>query len=142
MGGPVPAQVGNDQILDVIESEACAMVFRVRHRVTMAVVALKAILKRKLQAMQEVELLQRDVNLMKIMDDPFITCLFCVLDDEDNFLLMIEFVPHRHLRCLLGGQVRLRRLVRLPGRCGRPTNDRQRLGRRCTVEWGCSQRLR
>jgi hypothetical protein len=110
----------------------------------MAVILLKAIPTRKLRTMQEFDLLQRQVNLMKTMHHPFIAGLFGVLDDEENFYLVIKFVPHRrrHLRRFLGGQVRRRRLVRLPGHYGRPTDDRQRLGRRHAVEWGCSQRLR
>jgi hypothetical protein len=136
--------VGNNQILDVLGSGVFAMVFRAPHCVTMAIVALKAIPKRKLRAMQEFELLQREVNLMKIIDGPFIAGLFGVLDDEENFDLVIELVPHRrrHLLRFLGGTLRLRRLVRLSGRCGRPTDDRQCLGHRCAVEWGYSQRLR
>jgi hypothetical protein len=63
-------------------------------------------------------------------------------DHEENFYLVIELVSHRHLRCFLEGKARLRRLVGLSDPCGRPTDDRQRLGRRCAVEWGCSQCLR
>jgi serine/threonine protein kinase len=92
-----PAQVGNYQILEVLGSGAFATVFRARHRVTMGVVALKAIPKRKLRTMQEFELLQREVNLMKIMDHPFIAGLFGVLDDEENFYLVIELVENGNL---------------------------------------------
>jgi hypothetical protein len=52
------AQVENDQILDVLGSGVFAVVFRARHCVTMVVVTLKVIQKRKLWAMHEFELLQ------------------------------------------------------------------------------------
>jgi serine/threonine protein kinase len=92
-----PDQIGNYQILEVLGQGAFATVFRARHRITGWVVALKAIPKRRVQTMVEFELLQREVNLMKILDHPFIAALFEVLDDEENFYLAIELVENGNL---------------------------------------------
>jgi serine/threonine protein kinase len=95
--GRAPDHVGEYQILEVLGAGAFATVYRARHRLTGCVVALKAISKRKLRTMQEFELLQREVNLMKVMDHPFIASLFEVLDDPENFYLSIELVENGNL---------------------------------------------
>jgi serine/threonine protein kinase len=93
----VPDRVANYQIMEALGSGAFATVYRARHLVTDCVVALKTIPKRKVRTQQEFELLQREVNLMKIMDHPFIASLFEVLDDVHNFYLAIELVRRGNL---------------------------------------------
>jgi serine/threonine protein kinase len=83
--------------MEVIGSGAFATVYKAQHQVTLSVVALKAIAKRKVRTMGEFELLQREVNLMKVMDHPFVAPLFEVLDDEANFYLAIELVENGNL---------------------------------------------
>jgi serine/threonine protein kinase len=92
-----PAVSGPYQILNSIGSGAFATVYRALHTKTGCVVALKAIAKRTLKSMRDFELLQREVNLMKTMDHPFIATFFEVLDDEDNFYLAIELVGNGSL---------------------------------------------
>jgi serine/threonine protein kinase len=94
---PLPARIGKYQILELIGSGAFATVHKAQHNVTMSIVALKAIAKSNLRTMQEFELLQREVNLMKMMDHPFIAPLYEVLDDDTYFYLAIELVENGNL---------------------------------------------
>jgi serine/threonine protein kinase len=86
--------VGPYQLLGVIGTGTFATVYKAVHTVTNIEVALKTIPKRALHSMQEFELLQREVNLMKTMDHPFIASFFEVLDDADAFYLVIEYVSN------------------------------------------------
>jgi serine/threonine protein kinase len=53
---------------------------------------MKAICKASVASPDEFELLQREVNLMKDMDHPFVAFLYDVLDDQSYFYLVIELV--------------------------------------------------
>lgn len=92
-----PQSVGSYVIIDTIGSGAFATVYRAQHRLTMCIVALKSIAKKKLRNQAEFQLLQREVNLMKGMDHPFIASFFEVLEDEKNFYLVIELVENGNL---------------------------------------------
>jgi serine/threonine protein kinase len=94
---PMPDRVGKYKLMGIIGSGAFATVYKAQHQVTMSVVALKAIAKRKVRSQAEFELLQREVMLMKVMDHPFVAPLFEVLDDEVNFYLAIELVENGNL---------------------------------------------
>lgn len=92
-----PRSVGPYVILGTLGSGAFATVYKAQHTITTTVVALKCIAKRKLRSQVEFELLQREVNLMKGMDHPFIASFFEVLDDEKNFYIAIELVENGNL---------------------------------------------
>jgi serine/threonine protein kinase len=92
-----PSVIGPYKILESIGSGAFAIVYKALHTITDCVVALKAIAKRSLRSMQEFELLQREVNLMKTMDHPFIACFYEVLDDDTYFYLVIELAGNGSL---------------------------------------------
>jgi hypothetical protein len=94
---PPPAQVGKYRIIEVLGSGAFATVYKAHHEVTMCVVALKAIAKSTVRTMQEFELLQREVNLMKMMDHPFVAPLYEVLEDDRSFYLAIELAEKGNL---------------------------------------------
>ena len=94
----VPKAVGPYVILGKVGAGAFASaVYRAQHTTTMTIVALKSIPKRNLRNPSEFELLQREVNLMKGMDHPFIAALFEVLDDDKNYYLAMEFVENGNL---------------------------------------------
>ncbi|OHS99133.1 CAMK family protein kinase [Tritrichomonas foetus] len=93
----VPNTVGQYVIIKTLGSGAFATVYMAQHTVTMAMVALKCIAKRKLRNQAEFELLQREINLMRSMDHPFIASFFEVLDDEKNFYISIEMVENGNL---------------------------------------------
>jgi serine/threonine protein kinase len=94
---PVPDRIGKYKILELIGSGAFATIHKAQHEITMSIVALKAVPKHEIRSMQEFESLQREVNLMKIMDHPFIAPLFEVLDDDHYFYLAIELVENGNL---------------------------------------------
>jgi serine/threonine protein kinase len=91
---PVSTVVGPYRVLKVIGSGTFATVSKAVHTLTHCEVALKAIPKHILQSMHDFELLQREVNLMKTMDHPYIASFFEVIEDPLMFYLAIEFVPH------------------------------------------------
>ena len=92
-----PQSVGPYVVLEVLGRGAFATVYKAQHTITLTVVALKSIAKRNLRSQIEFELLQREVNLMKAMDHPFIASFFEVLDDEKNFYIAIELVENGNL---------------------------------------------
>jgi serine/threonine protein kinase len=92
-----PDQIGPYQVLEPLGSGAFATVYKARHRKTMCIVALKAIRKSNLHNMQEFELLEREVSVIKKMDHPFIASFFEILDDDRRFFLAIELVERGNL---------------------------------------------
>jgi serine/threonine protein kinase len=112
---PDPSSIGPYKILEPIGSGAFATVYKALHTITDCIVALKAISKRSLRSMQEFELLQREVNLMKTMDHPFIACFYEVLDDDVNFYLAIELVGNGslldHINANMGLDERMARRI-------------------------------
>ena len=93
----VPTHVGHYVISKTIGSGAFATVYLAQHAITQVFVALKCIPKRKLRNQAEFELLQREINLMRSMDHPFIASFFEVIDDEKNFYISMEMVENGNL---------------------------------------------
>jgi serine/threonine protein kinase len=89
--------IGPYRVFDTLGQGSFAAVYKAIHQVTQCLVAIKAIAKAKLCTFQEFELLQREVNLMKTLDHPFVVCFYEVLDDSANFYLVMELVPRGHL---------------------------------------------
>jgi serine/threonine protein kinase len=92
-----PSTIGPYDILNILGHGAFATVYRARHRQTHCLVALKSISKRNLRNLMEFDLLDREINVMKSMDHPFITTFFEQLDDADNFYLAMELVETGNL---------------------------------------------
>jgi serine/threonine protein kinase len=89
--------VGKYRIIENIGSGSFATVYRAQHVVTLTYVALKAILKQSVLDPTEFELLQREINLMKSMDHPFVNFLYEVIDDHRCFYLVVELVTRGSL---------------------------------------------
>jgi serine/threonine protein kinase len=100
---PVPEKVGKYKFIKAIGFGAFATVYKAQHEVTLSVVAIKTIPKSKIRTMAEFEVLQREVNLLKLMDHPFIAPLFEVLDDRQNFYFVIELVENGNLLDFING---------------------------------------
>jgi serine/threonine protein kinase len=92
-----PTEVGPYHIIERLGVGSFATVYRAQHRQTRCIVALKAVRKSSLANMQEFELLQQEVNVMKDMDHPFIASFFELLDDDYSFFLAIELVGNGNL---------------------------------------------
>ncbi|OHS97673.1 CAMK family protein kinase [Tritrichomonas foetus] len=97
----VPQTVGQYLIIKILGSGAFATVYLAQHTITLAMVALKCIQKRKLKNQAEFELLQREINLFRAMDHPFISSFFEVLEDEKNFYIAMEMVENGSLLDLI-----------------------------------------
>lgn len=93
----IPQTVDQYIIIKTIGSGAFATVYLAQHAVTQTMVALKCIAKKKLKNQAEFELLQREVNLMRSMDHPFIVSFYEVLDDKDNFYISMELIENENL---------------------------------------------
>jgi serine/threonine protein kinase len=89
---PLPERVGKYTLLDQIGSGAFSRVYKARHDLTLLLVAIKVISKEQVQTVHQFEILQREVNLMKVLDHPFIAPLYDIMDDDQNFYLVMELV--------------------------------------------------
>ncbi|OHT09783.1 CAMK family protein kinase [Tritrichomonas foetus] len=92
-----PQNIGPYILLEKVGSGAFATVYKALHSVTNITVALKVIAKKNLKNQNEFQLLQREVNLMKSMDHPFIASFYEVRTDDKNFYIAIEFVENGNL---------------------------------------------
>jgi serine/threonine protein kinase len=90
----VLSQVGDYEILNVIGDGAFSTVYRARHLSTQCPVALKAIAKKSLTNPTDLQILQKEVSLMKRMDHPFIVTLYEVTEDNSNIYLAMELVEN------------------------------------------------
>jgi serine/threonine protein kinase len=81
-GDFLPASVGPYRLLEPIGSGAYATVMRAVHSATHCPIALKIIAKGRLRSCGQFAALQREVNVMKTLDHPFIAPLFEVLEDD------------------------------------------------------------
>lgn len=93
----IPQTVQQYVIIKSLGSGAFATVYLAQHGITQIMVALKCIPKAKLRNQAEFELLQREVNLMRNLDHPFIVTFYEVLDDKDNFYIAMEVVENGNL---------------------------------------------
>jgi serine/threonine protein kinase len=82
---------------EVIGEGAFAQVFRAKHIPTGMFVACKAIPKEKISDDSEFALLQREVQMMKMLDHPFISAFFEVFDDPNFFFISTELADRGSL---------------------------------------------
>ena len=93
----VPPQIGQYVFIEEIGAGAFAVVYKAQDILTMVFVAIKVINKRLIRSKTEFDLLQREVNLIRTMDHPFIALFYEALEDEKNFYLVQELVENGNL---------------------------------------------
>ena len=93
----IPKTIGHYMIIEKIGSGSFATVYRALHTVTNVFVALKVIPRKILKNQREVDLLQREINLMNNMDHPFIAAFYEVITDEKNVYISMEYVDNGSL---------------------------------------------
>jgi serine/threonine protein kinase len=93
----VPSQIGQYVFIEEIGAGAFAVVYKAQDMLTMVYVAIKVISKRNIRSKFEFDLLQREVNLIRTMDHPFIALFYEAIEDEKNFYLVQELVENGNL---------------------------------------------
>jgi serine/threonine protein kinase len=96
--------VGSYRILDRLGSGSFATVYRAEHKATGTEVALKAIPKSSISDLRSYELLQREINLMKSMDHPFVALFYEVVESDDDYFLVMELVDGGSLLTYINNQ--------------------------------------
>jgi serine/threonine protein kinase len=89
-GTAVPSTpIGDYQPISVLGTGTYAVVYRARHLSTESEVAMKSVV---LDPGSNVCLTEREVEVMKTLDHPFIVCLFDIVRDESRIYLVTELV--------------------------------------------------
>jgi serine/threonine protein kinase len=92
-----PRVKGAYEKYEVLGEGAFAQVFRAKHIPTGVFVACKAIPKEQISDDGEFALLQREVQMMKMLDHPFISAFFEVFDDHNYFFIATELADRGSL---------------------------------------------
>jgi serine/threonine protein kinase len=82
--------IGPFTILGRIGAGAYGVVYRAEHTKTQTLVAVKALAKRHITTPTDVEVLAREINLLKGLDHPFVPTLYDVLEDDENHYIVQE----------------------------------------------------
>ena len=90
-----------------IGSGAFAAVWRAHHAKSNATVAIKVINKATISTPVARTRLQREIALLKKMDHPFIAEFFHVIENDDCFFLVMEYVENGNLLDYVNGNGRL-----------------------------------
>ena len=90
-----------------IGSGAFASVWRAHHSVSKSTVAIKVINKATISTPVARTRLQREIALLKEMDHPFIAEFFHVIEDDECFYLVMEYVENGNLLDYVNGNGRL-----------------------------------
>jgi serine/threonine-protein kinase ULK/ATG1 len=89
----IGSMIQNYRIIERLGSGSFATVYRAEHVKTLTGVAIKAISRKSVASKEEFSLLQREVDLMKGMDHPFIAFLYDVISDHFFFLIRSHCPP-------------------------------------------------
>ncbi|KAH0788937.1 CAMK family protein kinase [Histomonas meleagridis] len=89
--------IGNYDFVFQIGSGSFATVWLARHRFTGLNVAIKIISRSSLNTQESITRFQRETSLLKQMNHPFITELFEIIEDEEAFYLVMEYVEHGNM---------------------------------------------
>ena len=92
-----PRTIGPYIITGKLGSGSFATVYSAQHNITGVPAALKCIAKSQLCSKDDLNMLQREVNLMKTLDHPFVTTLYEILEDDYYLYLAMEFVENGNL---------------------------------------------
>lgn len=90
-------EIGNYIIVSKLGSGSFASVWLARHKITNFNVAIKIIYKSSLTSEEAVTRFNRECALLKQMDHPFISDLFEIIEDSDNYYLVMEYVDHGNM---------------------------------------------
>lgn len=89
----LPRSVGNYQILSPIGSGGFATVYKARHIRTEVNAALKVVPKQGMLS-QNPATLEREVNIHKTLEHPYIAEFYEKLEDDNNWYITMEFVEN------------------------------------------------
>ena len=87
-----PVTIGNYKLTQFIGSGSFATVWLGEHNITGSKVAVKVICKSNINSAQNINRFKREINLLKQIDHPFIVQLFDVIEDDEAFYLITEYV--------------------------------------------------
>lgn len=90
-------QIGNYIIISKLGSGSFASVWLAQHTITGFKVAIKIIYKSSLTSEEAVTRFNRECALLKQMDHPFISDLFEIIEDPENYYLIMEYVDHGNM---------------------------------------------
>ena len=100
-------EIGSFVLERNIGSGAFAAVWRAHHSISNATVAIKVINKSTISTPVARTRLQREIALLKKMDHPFIAEFFHVIENDDCFFLVMEYVENGNLLDYVNGNGRL-----------------------------------
>ena len=90
-------QIGNFILERNIGSGAFASVWRGKHSLSNSAVAIKVIAKSTISTEVAQTRLQREISLLKQMDHPFIAEFFQMIENDEYYFLVMEYVEHGNL---------------------------------------------
>jgi serine/threonine protein kinase len=97
MDAPIPLPVaiaGNYELIRPIGSGSFAVVWLARHRLTGAAVAIKVIHRSSIDSPDATTRFTREISILSQLNHPFIAELFEVLQEDDAYYLVMEYVEH------------------------------------------------
>jgi serine/threonine protein kinase len=97
--------IGGYQPLSVLGNGAFAVVYQGRHILTQCEVAIKAIHQSEQDPTST--LIEREVSIMKMLDHPFVICLFDICRDDHHLYLVTELAPGGTLLSMIKDRGRL-----------------------------------
>eukprot|EP01012_Entosiphon_sulcatum_P040012 TRINITY_DN5363_c0_g1_i1.p1 TRINITY_DN5363_c0_g1~~TRINITY_DN5363_c0_g1_i1.p1 ORF type:complete len:588 (-),score=76.20 TRINITY_DN5363_c0_g1_i1:304-2067(-) len=100
-------KLGNFEMLSFIGEGAYGKVYKVRHRATSKLYALKVVEKAKLKSTREVEHIWDEKHLLQIVSHPFIVKLHSTFQTPDKLFMVFDYLP-------LGDCYNLMALTRFP----------------------------
>lgn len=102
-----PFTIGNYKLTQFIGSGSFATVWLGEHKITNQKVAVKVICKSNLNSGQNLSRFKREIDLLKQIDHPFIVQLFDVIEDDEAFYLIMEYVEKGSLFSRINSEGRL-----------------------------------
>jgi serine/threonine protein kinase len=88
-----PQTIGDYVILDKIGSGNFAKVYSAHRKETRNIVAIKALPKANLRSQKQIDCIQREIDSMTYLKFDRIVHLHDLLDDDENFYLVMDFCP-------------------------------------------------
>ena len=90
-------KIGNFVIEKNIGSGSFASVWAAQHVISKSPVAIKVIVKSSISSAVAVTRLQREIALLKQMEHPFIAEFFQVIENDEYYFLVMEYVQNGNL---------------------------------------------
>lgn len=92
-----PVTIGNYKLTQFIGSGSFATAWLGEHKVTGNKVAVKVICKTSMNSVQSFARFRREIGLLKLIEHPFIVQLFDIIEDDEAFYLVMEYVENGSL---------------------------------------------